>query len=153
MLHELLKVKRIREKSAHDEVKKCKYRLEEARREVRRKEDEFHEYVEWRCKEEQRLYDNIINTEVKQNDLDSLKKKIALLREKDILLEQAISEARKKVTEAEAELEEAREVHAKAIQAVEKFEEFTSALDEEAAKEAARLEDLEMEEFTVRPRQ
>lgn len=153
MLHELLKVKRIREKSAHDEVQKCKYRLEETHREVRRKEDEFHEYVEWRCKEEQRLYDNIINMEVKQNDLDSLKKKIALLREKDVLLEQAISAARKKVTEAEAELEQAREAHARAIQAVEKFEAFTSALDEEAAKEAARLEDLEMEEFTVRPRQ
>ena len=153
MLHELLKVKRIREKSAHDEVQKYKYRLEEAHREVRRKEDEFHEYVEWRCKEEQRLYDNIINTEIKQNDLDSLKKKIALLREKDVLLEQAISEARKKVTKAEAELEEAREAHAKAIQAVEKFEEFTSVLDEEAAKEATRLEELEMEEFTVRPRQ
>ena len=153
MLHELLKVKRIREKSAHDEVQKCKYRLEEAHKEVRRKEKEFHEYVEWRCKEEQRLYDNIINMEVKQADLDSLKKKIALLREKDILLEQAVSEAKKKVIDAEAELEQARDVHAKTIQAVEKFEEFTAALDEEAAKEAARLEDLEMEEFTVRPRQ
>ena len=152
MLHELLKVKRIREKSAHDEVQKCKYRLEEAHREVRRKKDEFHKYVEWRCKEEQQLYDNIINTEVKQKDLDNLKKKIALLREKDVLLEQTVHEAQKKVTEAEAELDEAREAHAKTIQSVEKFEGFTSALDEEAAKEAARLEDLEMEEFTVRPR-
>ena len=152
MLHELLKVKQIREKSARDEVQKRKYRLEESHRAVERTKEEFLEYVQWRGKEEQRLYDNIINTEVKQTDLDQLKQNIGLLREKDVLLEQAIAEARKKVVDAEAALEEAREEHAKAIQAVQKFEEFTAALDEDAAKEAARLEDLEMEEFTVRPR-
>ncbi|MET4695261.1 type III secretion system stalk subunit SctO [Endozoicomonas lisbonensis] len=152
MLHELLKVKQIREKSAHDEVQKRKYHLEETHRAVERAKQEFHEYVEWRGKEEQRLYDNIINMEVKQSDLDLLKQKVGLLREKDVLLEQAIAEAKKKVVDAEAALEEAREEHAKAIQAVKKFEEFTAALDEDAAKEAARLEDLEMEEFTVRPR-
>ncbi|AMO57372.1 hypothetical protein GZ77_15675 [Endozoicomonas montiporae] len=152
MLHELLKVKEIREKSAHDEVQKRKYRLEEAHRAVEQAKEEFIEYVEWRGKEEQRLYDNIMNMEVKQNDLDQLKQTVGLLREKDVLLEQAIAEAKKKVVDAEQALEEAREEHVKAIQAVQKFEEFTSVLDEEAAKEAVRLEDLEMEEFTVRPR-
>ena len=152
MLHELLKVKRIREKSAHEEVQRRKYALEEAHRKVEEAETEFNDYIEWRGKEEQRLYDNIINTEVKQNDLDQLKQNVGLLREKDVLLEQAIGEAKKKVVDAEEALEQARDDHNKAIQAVEKFEEFTAALDEEAAKEAARLEDLEMEEFTVRPR-
>ena len=152
MLHELLKVKNIREQTAETEVRKCKNRVEVAKQEMREKQQEFDEYVEWRGKEEKRLYDNIINMEVRQNDLDNLKKKVALLREKDITLQQAISEAEKKVSEAEQVLEEAREVHAKAMQAVQKFEEFTRVQDEEEKKEAERLEDLEMEEFTVRPR-
>ena len=152
MLHELLKIKNIREQSAETEVRKCKNRVEEAKEEVKKKQQEFEEYVEWRGKEEQRLYDNIINAEVRQNDLDNLKKKIALLREKDVTLEQAVAEARKKVEQEELALEKAREEHAKAMQAVQKFEEFTKVQDAEAKKEAERVEDLEMEEFTVRPK-
>ncbi|WP_252179046.1 YscO family type III secretion system apparatus protein [Endozoicomonas sp. 4G] len=152
MMHELLKVKQIREKSARDEVRKCEYRLEQAQLEVKNKEQELEEYIDWRCKEEQRLYDNIINTEIKQNELDQLKASVARMREKDVLLEQAINEARQNVEKARAQLEQARDDHIKAMQAVEKFEAFTKAQDEEAAKEAARLEDLEMEEFTVRPK-
>ena len=152
MLHELLKIKNIREKSAKDEVHRCRNHLEETRQEAERCEQELMEYLNWRGKEEQRLYDNIINTEVKQKELDGLKHKVALLREKDVLLEQAVGEAKQKIKEAEEKLDQAREVHMKAIQAVEKFEELTKVQDEEAKKEAERLEELEMEEFTVRPR-
>ncbi len=152
MLHQLLKIKEIRENSALREVRKSEYRLEQAHEDVEKKTQEFEEYVEWRCKEEQRLYDNIINMEVKQSDLDKLKIKVAALREKDVELQQAISIAEKEVEDAREQLEEAREKHRQAMQAVEKFTEFTKVIDEEEAKEAARLEDLEMEEFTVRPR-
>ena len=152
MLHELLKIKNIREQAAETEVRKCKNRVEAAKEEVKKKQQEFVEYVEWRGKEEQRLYDNIINTEVRQNDLDNLKKKVAMLREKDVTLEQAVAEAEKKVEEEKQALEKAREEHAKAMQAVQKFEEFTKVQDAEAKKEAERIEDLEMEEFTVRPK-
>lgn len=152
MLHELLKIKNIREQSAETEVRKCKNRVEVAKEEVKKKQQEFEEYVDWRGKEEQRLYDNIINAEIRQNDLGNLKQKIALLREKDITLEQAVADAKKQAEQEEQALEQAREEHAKAMQAVQKFEEFTKVQDAEAKKEAERIEDLEMEEFTVRPR-
>ena len=152
MLHQLLKIKNIREQAAETEVRKCKNRIEIAKKEVRQKQQEFEEYVDWRGKEEKRLYDNIINTEVHQNDLSHLKKKIALMREKDVTLEQAVAEAEKKVIDEEQALEQAKKVHTKAIQAVEKFAEFTKVQDAEAKKDAERLEDLEMEEFTVKPK-
>lgn len=152
MLHELLKIKNIREQTAETEVRKCKNRVDAAKQEVRDKQKEFDEYVEWRGQEEKRLYDNIMNMEIHQNDLDHLKQKIALLREKDITLELAVAEAEKQVAVEEQALVEAREHHAKAMQAVQKFEEFTKVQDKEAKKEAERLEDLEMEEFTVRPK-
>ena len=152
MLHELLRIKNIRVQAAETEVRKCQNRVEAARQEVKNKQKEFEEYVEWRVQEEKQLYDNIINMEIHQNDLDHLKQKIALLREKDVSLEQAVAEAKKKAEVEEQALAEAHEKHAKAMQAVHKFEEFTKVQDEEAKKEAERLEDLELEEFTVRPR-
>jgi|GEM_PF-1935944 len=162
MLHDLLKVKNIREESAEREVKRCQHELELAQQELKRREQEverrkqeLQDYIRWRSQEEQRLYDNIMNTNVQQHDLDRLKQKVALMRDKDVALEQAITEAEQQVTaaqqqvrQAEQVLETARQAHYKAKQAVEKFEEFCKVQDEEAAKEASRLEDLEMEEFT-----
>ncbi|WP_263322396.1 type III secretion protein [Endozoicomonas sp. Mp262] len=152
MLDELLRVKNIREKSASEEVTRCKNHLEMTHQQLRDSEQELQDYIAWRCKEEQLLYDNIMNNEIRQHDLDVLKQKIALLREKDAELEQAIEKAKNNVIEAEEQLELAREAHKKARQAVDKFEEFKKVLDEEAAKEAQRIEDIEMEEFTVRPK-
>ncbi len=162
MLHDLLKVKNIREESAERHVKLCQHELELAeqeleqrKQEVELRKQELQDYVLWRSQEEQRLYDNIMNTSVQQHDLDQLKQKVALMRDKDVTMEQAITEAEQQVTaaqqqvrQAEQVLETARQAHYKAKQAVEKFEEFCKAQDEEIAKEASRLEDLEMEEFT-----
>ncbi len=162
MLKELLKVKNIREESAEREVRRCqqevelrKKEVERCKQEVERRQQELKDYVLWRSQEEQRLYDNIMNTHIHQNDLDKLKQKVAMMREKDVSLEQAITEAQQRVEaaqqrviEAEQVLATAREAHLKAKLAVEKFEEFCKVQDEEADKEAKRLEDLEMEEFT-----
>ncbi|MCL6271701.1 type III secretion protein [Sansalvadorimonas sp. 2012CJ34-2] len=152
MLHDLLRIKRIREKSAEEEVRKCKYRVEIAVKDVEDKKRNLEEYKAWRHKEEQRLYDNIMNTSVKQFDLDILKQKVAKLREKDLVLEEAIKDAEKHLEESRQQLEEARQKHVLATQAVQKFKEFTDALDKEEAKEKARLEELELEEFTPRNR-
>ncbi|WP_257265519.1 type III secretion protein [Endozoicomonas sp. ONNA2] len=167
MLHDLLKVKNIREESAEREVKRCQHELELAQQEVEQRKQEvlkrqqaLEEYIVWRSQEEQRLYDNIMNTSIQQHDLDRLKQKVAVLREKDATLEQDIvdaeqrvAEAQKQVVQAEQVLETARQAHFKAKMAVEKFEEFCKVQDEEAEKEAKRLEDLEMEEFTVKSKE
>ncbi len=167
MLKELLKVKNIREQAAEREVKLCEQELELRRQEVAQRKQEveqrkqdLEDYILWRSQEEQRLYDNIMNTSIQQHDLDRLKQKVAILREKDASMEQAISEAEQRVveaeqqvTEAEQQLEMAKQAHYKAKLAVEKFEEFCKVQDEEAEKEAKRLEDLEMEEFTVKPKE
>ncbi|WP_067520318.1 type III secretion system stalk subunit SctO [Endozoicomonas ascidiicola] len=153
MLKELLKVKKIREESAEREVHRCEDILEQRKKDVADRKRELTEYIDWRCKEEQQLYDNIMNTSVVQNDLDKLKQKVAIMREKDVAMEEAISEAEKQVVSAEEALESAKEKHVQAKLAVEKFEEFCKVQDEEAAKEALRLEDLEMEEFTGKSKQ
>lgn len=150
VLHDLLRIKKIREDSAERELKKAIRYQKECEEEVERRKQALQEYIEWRCQEEQRLYDNIINMHVQQHDLDFLKQKVAVMREKDASLEEAISEAEKTLSDAESEVVQAQEVHRLAQLAVEKFTEFCRAHDEEAKKEALRLEDLEMEEFTAK---
>ena len=150
MINDLLKVKEIREKAAHNEVIKCHLALEEAEQEKKDATHALENYIDWRCKEEQSLYDNILNTNVRQRDLDLLKQKVAALREKDAELEQRVEVAKNGVDNAKQALSEARQAHQHAVQAVEKFEAFSNVLDEAAAKESQRLEDIEMEEFSTK---
>ncbi|CAM3692823.1 type III secretion system stalk subunit SctO [Parendozoicomonas haliclonae] len=152
MLNDLLRIKRIREKSAEDEVRKCRYRVELAVQDVEKKKQELVSYKEWRIQEEKRLYDEIMNTAVKQFDLDIVKQTVALHREKDLILQDAITQAEEHLEETRKELEEAQQKHVLATQAVQKFEEFTDVINQEEAKEKARIEELELEEFTPRNR-
>lgn len=152
MLHDLLRIKKIREKSAHEEVKRCQYKVEQAVIDVQKKEKALEDYLVWRKAEEKRLYDEIMETQVKERELDLLKQRIILMRAKDSELQEAIQTANSHLTECKEQLEQAKQKHRNAMQTVEKFEEFTKVIDEEAAKEAARIEELEMEEFTPRNR-
>lgn len=147
MLHDLLRIKRIRESSAQDAVKKVHYRLEQAVIEVDQKKEELINYKDWRSQEERNLYDKIINANVHQHDLDFLKQRIASMREHDLVLEEAIRKAQSHVEEVRAELSEAQAALKLAMQAVQKFEEFTKVLDEEEAKKKAYKEEQELEEF------
>lgn len=150
MLGRLVHVKEIREQSALNKAKKCEQKFEAASEQLLAKEKALSEYVDWRCLEEKGLYENILNSSVRQKELDFLKQSVALLREKDAEYKLEIETAEQEKEAAEAAFEEAKEAHRKTLQTLEKFKEFARVQDEEAAKEAERLEELELEEFTVR---
>ncbi|MCY4330067.1 MAG: YscO family type III secretion system apparatus protein [Endozoicomonadaceae bacterium] len=152
MLHDLLRIKKIREKSAHEAVKRCRYKVEQAVIDLQKKEKALEDYLQWRKAEEKRLYDEIMNTQVKERELDLLKRRVVIMREKDSVLEDDINKAKEHLTQCKKELEEAEQLYRKAMQTVEKFETFIEVLDEEAAQEAARAEEAELEEFTPRNR-
>ena len=152
MLHDLLKIKKIREDKAREEVKKCRYRVEVAAKELQQKEQNLEDHIAWRKAEESRLYDEIMDTKVKERELDLLKQRVVLMREKDVVLQEKIQEASKKLESEKEALTQAEKALVTAVQTVEKFEEFTKVLDEEAAREAARAEELELEEFSPRNR-
>ena len=148
MLKNLLKVKKIREDTAEREVLRCENHVQQCQKELEDRKRELAEHIDWRCKEEQRLYDNIMNTPVLQRDIDKIKQKVAVMREKDIALQEAVTRAEQKLATAKEALETARENYNQAKMAVAKFEEFCRVQDEEANREMLRQEDLEMEEFT-----
>ncbi len=152
MLHDLLRIKKIREKAAQDEVKKCEYRVEQAIIQVKEKEEALEAHIIFRTEEEKRLYDEIMNTHVTERALDLVKRKVMLMREKDLEFQEAIKQAKNELEKQQAALEESKILYSKAMQMVEKFKEFTRIIDKEADKEAQRKEELELEEFSVKNR-
>ena len=149
MLNDLLRIKKIREKAADDEVRKCRYRVELAQQDLEKSKKELTNYQQWRVQEENRLYEEIINAQVKQFDLDMLKQKVAQLRERDLLLQDAITKAEEHLEETKKQLDLAQENYRLASQAGKKFEEFIDVMREDELKEKARIEELELEEFTT----
>ena len=150
MLYDLLRIKKIREESAHSELKKCQYRLEVAASDLEKAKKALVDYVEWRHKREVSLYNEVINEQIKQNTLDLLNQKIAKLREHDLKLKQSVKEAEAHLEKCKEQLAKAKERHLKAQKVVEKFKIFTEELKEQELKEQERLAEIEMEEFTNR---
>ena len=148
MLREILRIKKIREQSSFTELKKCEYRLEQAVIDLEKKKNSLVEYIEWRSKEEITLYDNILNTQVKQNSIDILKHNIAKLREHDLELQEYINNAESHLNSCKDALQQAKQKHAKAQKDVEKFEVFSQEIEKEEERKREMLNELEMEEFS-----
>ncbi|MBE8215688.1 MAG: YscO family type III secretion system apparatus protein [Endozoicomonadaceae bacterium] len=152
MLHDLLHIKKIRERSARHEVQTCQYRVEQAHITVQEKEKALEDHVHFRTQEEKKLYDNIMNTSVTERALNLIKQRIIVMRNKDMEFEEAIQNAKNELDACKEALKTAKELHQKSIQMVEKFKEFTRIIDEKEAQEILRKEELELEEFSVKNR-
>lgn len=149
-LEDLLKVRKFREEIAGNEALVKKTKLEEAVALVKKKKKELVEYRKWRIETEQKLFDDIKGKLINLKELDDIKIKIGLMREKEALLEQEIMEARKKRNSAQKKLEEAQEAYRTAIRETEKIEEHKKMWLEELTKEEEELQDKELEDFHTR---
>lgn len=148
VLEDLLYIREMREQMAKDQMSKARRHVAEMIELVKQRKKELEEYKEWRVKEEERLYEEVMNTEVKKVELDELRSKIANIRNKELDYVQAIDVARDKREEAKKALEEAKLLYKQAQLNREKIEEHKEVWMEEWKREQMRLEDIEMEEFT-----
>lgn len=139
-LTDLLKVRELREDAASKEVTRAQEKLESCEAYLERKKKELEDYKQWRPGEEDRLFAKIMKKEISQEKLNEVKAQVAILREKELVIE-------KEVEEAEDALEQAKENHRKAMRELEKIKEHKIHWTEEAKKEAEFLADKEMEEF------
>ena len=146
-LSDLLKVRELREDSASKAVTQAQEKLESCIQYLERKQKELEDYREWRPGEEDRIFAEIMKKEISQEKLNEVKAKIAILREKELVIEKEVEDAEVAVKEAEAALEQAKEDHRKAMRELEKIKEHREHWTEEAKKEAEFLADKEMEEF------
>lgn len=150
VLQDLLNIRNMREDEAHQAIQVAKYKVEEAIKLIEQKIKEKEDYVAWRLKREIELYDGIKGKKVKLQDLDDLKNRIFMLRQRDLAFEKAIEDAKQAKIEAEKKVEEAIQKHKAAVKERQKIEEHKKIwLDEKLAEENEK-EEKEAEDFTKR---
>ena len=146
MFADLLRIKKFREDAAHREVKVAEVRLAERLKAVRDAEDAFKAHQDFRMTEEARLFQEIKGEPVHVSDLDKMKQAVGLLRDDELRLKEKIEEEQKTVSPAQEALKGAKDAHAKAMTATEKFRQFVAMQREIEKKEEAFREDAEAEE-------
>ncbi len=146
VLQDLLRVRSFRENRAARDVGAAKQAMEESRSLVERRQRESADYTAWREKREDALYQEVLGRVVRVGELEDLKSGVLTLREKELLLEQAVMEARAAERAARENLERAREAYAARVRDLRKIEEHRKAWMARELLEEERAADAEMEE-------
>lgn len=145
-ISEIVKIKKIREESAFNEMKRREQILEQAIKKVEEKEKELLDYKEWRIKEENRLYNNILKKKVYVKDIDSLKLEIIHNKEKEEDYVKARDDALQEKENAHDAYLDSKKDYSQAVINTEKTGEILTIVTEEETFEAERAEEGEMEE-------
>jgi len=150
VIEELGRVKQYRETEALGEVRRHRQLAEQATRLAEQRRAEAERFRAWRSLEEDRLYRDACTRLLGVTDLEDLKADIFGLRQRQRALEEQAEAADAERIKTVAALDQAQAAHAAARRQVEKYQELARIFRDEAKREAAYREDLEMEEFTVR---
>ncbi len=150
MLDQLLHIKELHRDNAQLQLSKAHAKLERNLLTVLKEKKSLNEYQIWRVEEEERLFDKVKGRDTLLIDLTDMRMEVADLYAKNVLLKKAVSDAEMAVQEAKKLLAEARILRTKAEQKVQKYEETIRVVNEEKNREKQRLEDLELEEFSVK---
>ncbi len=110
------------------------------------KEKELLDYQEWRIKEENRLYNNILKKKVYVKDIDSLKLEIIHNKEQEQDYVKARDDALQEKENAHDAYMDSKKDYSQAVINTEKTGEILTVVTEEEAFEAERTEEGEMEE-------
>lgn len=142
----IVDVKEVRVERAEEAVRAARLTLEEAARRVTERERELEDYKVWRRNKEEALYDELQTKLVTIRELEDLKVEIGLLRGRETLFAQKITDAKTARTKAHEGLDDATRTHEAAVKNLQKFEELADWLDAEAKAYRERMEELELEE-------
>ena len=148
MFEELLRVKEFREQGAANAVSRAKAVVAEKAQAVRDAEAAVAHYNAYRVAEEPRLFEEIRGAEIKLEKLEEMNQRVAMMRDHELKLQQAVNDAETAVDTANEALKAAEAAHHKARKELQKFEEFAKAQREEAAKAESRKEENEVEEIS-----
>ncbi len=151
MLSQLLYIKELRRDNAQLHVSKAHARLRKDLCTAEEGKKTLSEYQVWRVVEEDRLFDEVKGKDTSLTKLTDMRMEIADLHAKNNLLKKAVADAEIAVKKAREELATAQIKRKKAEQKVQKYEETIRVLNIAETREKQRQEDLELEEFSVKP--
>lgn len=146
-LADLLRLRNLRRDRAEGEARAAEQALAQAVLEKERLAGDLAEYRIWRRAEMERRYRALLGQTVAQKELDAFHAGLAALEREELRREEALSQAGAAEERARQNVREARLHLARADQALQKILAHRDQWQEADAKERARLEDLEMEEF------
>ena len=149
-LEDLLRVRNFREDNAANELTRRRREVEQAEQLVQQRKKELEEYIQWRIKREEELYQEVMQKPVQLKDLDDLKQDIQLLREKEHLYEDRIREAEKALADARQALDDAHAQYQAAVRDRQKIDEHKDLWAQETAKINEANAEKELEDFRVR---
>lgn len=147
-LQSLLSVRYFREDAAKNAVRAAERCVAEAQEKLDTARLRLAEYQAWWPQEVDRRYESIMGTEKTLEQLDEFKAGLAALSDGELKFHEAVFEAENEMKQCVTRVEKAREVVAEARKEAAKIEAHREIWNEEAKKEAERVEDLEMEEFS-----
>jgi type III secretion protein O len=142
----IVDVKELRVERAEEAVQAARLALEEAGRRVVERERELEEYRVWRRRKEEALFDELQTKLVSVREIEDVKVEIGLLRGRETLFEQKITDAKAERAKAHEALDASTRAYEAAVKNLQKFEELADWLDAEAKAYRERMEELELEE-------
>ena len=149
-LEDLLRVRKFREDERANELTRRRKAVEAAELLVEQKKQELKDYIVWRIRREQEMYDEIMRQQIAVRTLDDLKINIQILRDKELVYQQAIQDAEKALVTARQALADAHAGYQRAVKDSRKIEEHKGWWAQEEAKEAEAVVEKELEDFRVR---
>ena len=152
-LQGLLSVRNFREESAASQMASSRVALEEAEALVETREKEKAAWHQERLRQEDLLFKEIHKKLVQLKDLDDVKQRVLILRDRELALVKKVHDARAAVKTAQKKLEEDTRRWRMAVRDKEKIVAHRQDWEQESAREQERLAELEMEDFRVRPNQ
>ncbi len=149
-LQDLLRVRLFREDAAQAEVTSARRKVQAAQELIEQRQQELADYIKQREQQEKQLWDDIIDQDVQMRDLDDLKLKIQIIRDKQTSYEEAVEQAKRDLLAAEEALEQAQADYSLAAKERRKIDEHKDIWAQEEAQRCEAEAEKEMEDFRVR---
>lgn len=150
VLHDLLRVRKVREDNAMNEMIDAHRQADEAAARLEQRKRELHDYVQQRIAKEERMYQDVLGRSVHNRNLDDIRVQVKIMREDELPYHQRILEAAKLLEDARRELDQKREAYRMAMRSRDKLGEHRSIWTKQVQEEEERGEDKELEDFRVR---
>lgn len=149
MYQQLLQVKQLHEQTAANALQRSRRNVQQHIDAVQHAQQQNDNFRDFRIGREQQLFDDLKGEAVAVRRIDEMKQRVALLREQQAGLEQAILAAERELEAAREELAQAEEGYKTATREQEKFVEFNATLAAEEQREQQQREENEVEEMVT----
>lgn len=147
-LFPLLRLRNLREDRAIHGLEVAKRRLVRARKNVQAARDAHKDFLTWLEQEEERRYQKVMETLMTLDDVDAFKQGLLGIRGREARYLDEILKAEHKVKGCEKDLVQAKADLLSAQKGTMKINVHRDRWEDAAKKEAERIEELEMEDFT-----